>query len=72
MEQAKGLVDECEGLGVPAESYVFDFWLLSRELAEHVESYGKGWVSRLKANRVVPHRGRKMSIRDLEAGLQLT
>jgi len=51
--QAMELVDECEELGVPAENYVFDSWYLSGELAEHIEAYGKGWVSRLKRNRIL-------------------
>ena len=51
--QAMELVDECEELGVPAENYVFDSWYLSQQLAEHIEAYGKGWVSRLKRNRVL-------------------
>jgi len=37
-------VDECEELGVAAENYVFDTWYLSRELADHIEAYGKGWI----------------------------
>jgi len=53
IEQAMELVDECEELGVAAENYVFDSWYLSGELAEHVEGYGKGWVSRLKRNRIL-------------------
>ena len=53
IEQAMELVDECEELGIPAENYVFDSWYLSRELAGHVEAYGKGWVSRLKRNRIL-------------------
>lgn len=53
IEQAMELVDECEELGVPAENYVFDSWYLSQRLAEHVEAYGKGWVSRLKKNRIL-------------------
>lgn len=51
--QAMELVDECEELGVPAENYVFDSWYLSQQLAEHIEAYGKGWVSRLKRNRIL-------------------
>jgi hypothetical protein len=63
VELAKELVDECEMLGVAAENYVFDAWFLSQELAEHVEAYGKGWVSRLKSNRIV-HTGKgSMSVR---------
>ena len=53
IEQAMELVDECEELGVPAETYVFDSWYLSQRLAAHVEAYGKGWVSRLKRNRIL-------------------
>ena len=53
VELAVELVDECEVLGVAAENYVFDAWFLSQELAGRVEAYGKGWVSRLKSNRIV-------------------
>ena len=62
LDLAMELVDECEELGVAAENYVFDSWYLSGELAEHIEGYGKGWVSRLKSNRVVYHGKRKMRI----------
>ena len=62
LDLAMELVDECEGLGVAAENYVFDSWYLSQEVAKHVEGYGKGWVSRLKSNRVVYHGKRRMSI----------
>ena len=59
IEQAMELIDECEELGVAAENYVFDSWYLSRELAGHIEAYGKGWVSRLKKNRILhTHDGR--------------
>jgi len=53
VEQAMELVDECERLGVAAENYVFDSWYLSQRLAGHIEAYGKGWISRLKKNRIV-------------------
>lgn len=69
VELAIELVDECERLGVAAENYVFDAWYLSRRLAEHIEAYGKGWVSRIKANRVVYHQKRRMTIREFEATL---
>jgi hypothetical protein len=69
VELAMGLIDECERLGVAAENYVFDAWFLSEELADHVEAYGKGWVSRLKANRIIYCQNQKMSIRDFEATL---
>jgi len=57
MEQAMELVDECETMGVAAENYVFDAWFLSQALVDHIEAYGKGWVSRLKSNRIV-HMGK--------------
>ena len=41
---------------------VFDSWYLTQEVAKHIEAYGKGWVSRLKSNRVVYHGKRRMSI----------
>lgn len=64
VEQAMDLVDECEMLGVAAENYVFDAWFLSQELVDHIEAYGKGWVSRLKSNRIV-HTGKgSMGIRE--------
>lgn len=69
VELAMELVDECEGLEFPAENYVFDAWYLTRKLAEHIEAYGKGWVSRLKANRVVYHKKRRMTIREFEGAL---
>jgi hypothetical protein len=69
IELAMGLVDECEALGVAAENYVFDSWYLTQEVAGHIEGYGKGWVSRLKSNRVVWHRKRRMSINQYREAL---
>jgi hypothetical protein len=63
VDLAMDLVDDCESLGVAAENYVFDAWYLSRRLTRHIEAYGKGWVSRLKANRIVYHEGGRMSIK---------
>jgi len=60
IEQAMELVDECEELDVPAETYVFDSWYLSQRLAAHIEAYGKGWVSRLKTNRILHTPDEKM------------
>jgi hypothetical protein len=64
MELAVELVEECEEMGVAAENYVFDAWFLSRELAGHVEAHGKGWVSRLKSNRIVHTGEGGMGIRE--------
>lgn len=50
VDPAVELVDECERMGVAAENYVFDAWYLSKRLTSHIEAYGKGWISRLKAN----------------------
>jgi hypothetical protein len=69
LELARELVDECEELGVPAENYAFDSWYLSRELAGHIEGYGKGWVSRLKSNRIVYDGKRRMSINEFRETL---
>ena len=64
VELAMELVDECERLGVAAENYVFDVWFLSKELAGHIQSHGKGWISRLKSNRIVYDEGERMGIRE--------
>ena len=69
VELAIDLVDECERLGVEAENYVYDAWFLSQELADHIEAYGKGWISRLKSNRIIYHQNRKMNIKNFEATL---
>ena len=69
VELAMELVDECEGLGVAAENYVFDAWFLTKKLARHIEAQGKGWASRLKANRIVYYEGRRMAIKEFEAAL---
>jgi hypothetical protein len=66
VEQAMELVDECERLGVPAENYVFDSWYLSQRLAGHIEAHGKGWVSRLKSNRIVHTMEGSTSMREWE------
>jgi len=63
VDLAMDLVDECEKRGVAAENYVFDAWYLSKRLTEHVEACGKGWVSRLKANRIIYHEKKRMSIK---------
>ena len=63
VDLAMDLVDECERIGVAAENYVFDAWYLSKRLTDHIEAYRKGWVSRLKANRIVYHDGR-MTIKE--------
>jgi len=69
LDLAMELVDECEELGVAAENYVFDSWYLSQEVAKHIEGYGKGWVSRLKSNRLVYHGKRRMSINQFREAL---
>ncbi|MFQ6077359.1 MAG: transposase, partial [Candidatus Bathyarchaeia archaeon] len=69
VELAMELVDECEALGIPAENYVFDAWFLSRELSKHIEAYGKGWVSRLKSNRIIHTEDGRMKIREWEETL---
>jgi len=69
VDLAMELVDECERLGVAAENYVFDAWYLSKRLTSHIEAYGKGWVSRLKANRIVYHEERRTIIKELGKAL---
>ena len=69
VELAMDLVDECERLGVAAENYVFDAWYLSKRLTSHIEAYRKGWISRLKANRIVYHDGRRMTIKEFGEAL---
>jgi len=54
---------------VAAENYVFDAWYLSREQADHIGAYGKGWISRLKANRIINDQNRRMSIKRFETTL---
>lgn len=63
VDLAMELMDGCERMGVAAENYVFDAWYLSKRLTSHIEAYGKGWVSRLKANRIVYHEERRMTIK---------
>lgn len=69
LELAMELVDEYEMLGVAEENYVFDSWYLSWELAGHIEAHRKGWVSRLKSNRSVYHRKRRISINEFEKAM---
>lgn len=61
---AKELVDDAESRGTPVTVYVYDAWFLSKELTDHIETYGKDWVSRLKSNRIVFHKGKRLSIRE--------
>jgi hypothetical protein len=64
VELTMELVDECEKLGCPAENYAFDVWYLSKKLSRHIQSHGKGWVRRLKSNRIIHAEDGRMGIRE--------
>jgi len=59
---AKELVDAAEAAGVPATLYVFDSWYFAKELTDHIESYGKDWISISKLNRTVLWNGNKIKL----------
>ncbi|MGH2510696.1 MAG: hypothetical protein ACRDHZ_25270, partial [Ktedonobacteraceae bacterium] len=50
---AEQLVDECERLGISKDAYVCDAAILTKELGNHIDSYGKAWVSKLAKSRLV-------------------
>lgn len=58
----KELVDASEKRGIPASLYVFDSWYFAKELTDHIESYGKDWISVAKLNRVVLWNGNKIRL----------
>ena len=61
---AKELVEASENRSVPAGLYLFDSWYFSKELTDHIESYGKDWISIAKLNRVVLWNGNKIKLGD--------
>jgi hypothetical protein len=63
IDLAKDLVGDCEKRSVPAMVYAFDAWFLSSDLTSHIESFGKGWVSRLKPNRIIFVSGIRQSVK---------
>lgn len=63
---AMELVDDCEKRRIPVKTYVFDSWFLCKELTEHIESYGKNWVSRLKSNRIIFIGEKRMCVNEFE------
>lgn len=64
VELALEHVDYCETLGSPVKTYVFDAWFLCKKLTDRIKFYGKGWVSKLKSNRIVHHKGKEMSVKE--------
>lgn len=50
---AKELFDQTEAMVASASTYVYDGWFCCKELNEHVESYGKDWLTLLPLNRLV-------------------
>lgn len=61
---AKELVDTSEKRGIEANLYAFDSWYFSKELTDHIESYGKDWISIAKLNRVVLWNGNNIKLGD--------
>ncbi|HJT09175.1 MAG TPA: IS701 family transposase [Candidatus Nitrosotalea sp.] len=59
---AKELVDASEKRGILATLYVFDSWYFAKELTDHIESYGKDWISIAKLNRTVLWNGKKIKL----------
>lgn len=54
---AEELVDECEEVGFKKDAYVLDGALLTRALAEKIESHSQAWISRLAKSRLVQAAG---------------
>jgi SRSO17 transposase len=61
---ARELVATAEKRDIPARLYAFDSWYFSKELTDHIESYGKDWISIAKLNRVVLWNGNKIKLGD--------
>lgn len=61
---AKELVTTSEERDIPTGLYLFDSWYFSKELTDHIESYGKDWISIAKLNRVVLWNGKNIKLRE--------
>lgn len=61
---AKELVTTSEERDIPTGLYLFDSWYFSKELTNHIESYGKDWISIAKLNRVVLWNGKNIKLRE--------
>lgn len=59
---AKELVNQAEKRGIVAKVYVFDSWYFSKELTDHIEGYGKDWISIAKLNRTVLWNGNNIKL----------
>lgn len=53
IELACELIDDAEQHGIAATLYLFDAWFLCNDVTVKVEGYGKSWVSRCKADRLI-------------------
>lgn len=62
-EKAKDMNEDAEEkAGVPAETYLLDFWYCAAELIEKGEEYDKDWVSVLKSVRIAVNDGEEQRI----------
>lgn len=43
-------------------TYVFDPWYLAKDVVSHIEKKGRNWVSRLKSNRILLVKGKKVNV----------
>jgi len=62
IKMAMDQIDKCEQAGIPAEVYTFDSWFCTKDLTEHIDSYGKAWVSQVKSNRLVLYNGERIKL----------
>lgn len=72
IDLAKELVDQVEGAGTPASTYVYDGWFCCKELNEYVESTGKDWLTLLPVNRLVKYGGEWIRVDELRERVDLT
>lgn len=61
IEIAIALVDWAIAQGIPFQTVVFDSWFFSKDLVDHIESLKKDWISMSKTNRIIIHKGKKMT-----------
>ncbi len=63
------LVDDAVERGCPARVFLFDSWYLSKQLANHIESYDRDWIGAVKSNRKIRIKGEYMQIKEFAAML---
>lgn len=63
IELAIELIDKHEKRQL-GNTYVFDPWYLAEDIVKAIEKKGRNWVSRLKSNRLLMIKGKKVNVTD--------